>query len=112
MAQQEVNATLASDRLPLAAASARSARSTSGSGAVPASTQLSASSTSAPSRQLPKTGSAWPLLALVSILSIVMGLTLTVRRRPMHSTTAHGSWRQTIDSEQRQHPLDITRRKE
>ncbi len=32
-------------------------------------------------RRLPKTGSAWPLLALASILSIAMGLTLTVRRR-------------------------------
>ncbi len=32
-------------------------------------------------KKLPKTGSAWPLLALASILSIAMGLTLTVRRR-------------------------------
>ena len=32
-------------------------------------------------RKLPKTGSAWPLLALASILSIAIGLTLTVRRR-------------------------------
>ena len=32
-------------------------------------------------RKLPKTGSAWPLLALASILSIATGLTLTVRRR-------------------------------
>jgi hypothetical protein len=83
MTQQEVNATLASDPRALAAATAPTAsRSTSGSGATPASTQASAASSSA--RQLPKTGSAWPLLALASALSIFMGLTPTVRRRLMH----------------------------
>jgi len=34
-----------------------------------------------PARTLPKTASSWPLLALASMLSIAMALTLTVRRR-------------------------------
>jgi len=34
-----------------------------------------------PARTLPKTASSWPLLALASVLSIAMALTLTVRRR-------------------------------
>jgi len=32
-------------------------------------------------KTLPKTASAWPLLALAGILSMLMGLALTVRRR-------------------------------
>jgi LPXTG-motif cell wall-anchored protein len=48
-------------------------RSTSGSAAAPGDAPAA--------RKLPKTGSAWPLLALASILSIAMGLMLTVRRR-------------------------------
>ena len=73
MTEQQVNATLA-----------KAAPASGGAGAPAASR-----STSAPrrpprapaARKLPKTGSAWPLLALASILSIAMGLTLTVRRR-------------------------------
>jgi len=75
MTQQQVNATLAK---PAAADSGAGAGSTAAS----RSTSGSASSAAAPEpRKLPKTGSAWPLLALASILSIAMGLTLTVRRR-------------------------------
>ena len=88
MTQQQVNATLAKAAPGSGAAgTSAAARSTSGStsGSTLGSTSSSASAT-APSgtsaaRTLPKTGSAWPLLALASILSIAMGLTLTVRRR-------------------------------
>ena len=77
MTEQEVNATLA-----------RAAPASGGAAAPAASRSMSSRSGSprrppqAPApRTLPKTGSAWPLLALASILSIAMGLTLTVRRR-------------------------------
>jgi len=75
MTQQQVNATLAA--APAAGGAGAPAgvasRSTSGSAAA-------AAEAPAP-RRLPKTGSAWPLLALGSIMSIGMGLALTVRRR-------------------------------
>ena len=76
MTQQQVNATLAK---PAADSSAGA-----GAGSTAASRSASGSASSAAAaepRKLPKTGSAWPLLALASILSIAMGLTLTVRRR-------------------------------
>ena len=89
MTQQQVNATLAKAAPTSGAAAAPAApRSTAaapvttraaapGGASAPAATSASASA----ARQLPKTASAWPLLALVSILSIAMGMTLTVRRR-------------------------------
>ena len=74
MTEQEVNATLA-----------KAAPASGGAGAPAASRSMSspaaAPATTPAPRRLPKTGSAWPLLALASILSIAMGLTLTVRRR-------------------------------
>jgi LPXTG-motif cell wall-anchored protein len=74
MTQQQVNATLAKAAPESGAAGgAAASRSTSGSAAAPAAAHEA--------RKLPKTGSAWPLLALASILSIAMGLALTVRRR-------------------------------
>ena len=79
MTQQQVDATLAK-AAPAADAPAgapAASRSTSGSTPAPAAAPADAP---AP-RKLPKTGSAWPLLVLASILSIAMGLTLTVRRR-------------------------------
>jgi LPXTG-motif cell wall-anchored protein len=74
MTEREVNATLAKAAPPASggAGAPAAARSTS-SPAAPAEAPAA--------RTLPKTGSAWPLLALASILSIGMGLTLTVRRR-------------------------------
>ena len=77
MTQQQVNATLAK------------AAPTSGVGEAPAASRSTSGSATAPNaappapaaKKLPKTGSAWPLLALASVLSIAMGLTLTVRRR-------------------------------
>ena len=74
MTEQQVNATLAKAAPASGGAGAPAAsRSMSDSAAAPA--------TAPAARTLPKTGSAWPLLALASILSIAMGLTLTVRRR-------------------------------
>ncbi len=73
MTQQQVDATLAK----AAPAAEHASRATSGAPAAPA----TASATAPEPRKLPKTGSAWPLLALASILSIAIGLTLTVRRR-------------------------------
>jgi LPXTG-motif cell wall-anchored protein len=67
MTEREVNATVA-----------RSASGGAGAAGAPAS---GSSSAAAPARTLPKTGSAWPLLALASVLSLAMGLTLTARRR-------------------------------
>jgi LPXTG-motif cell wall-anchored protein len=77
MTQQQVDATLA-QAPPAAVAAAAPAAPRPTPAATPATTLASAAP--AP-RELPKTGSAWPLLALASILSIAMGLTLTVRRR-------------------------------
>jgi LPXTG-motif cell wall-anchored protein len=74
MTQQQVNATLAK-AAPAADATGSPAASRSTSGSTPAPAAAPAP------RKLPKTGSAWPLLALASILSIAMGLTLSVRRR-------------------------------
>jgi LPXTG-motif cell wall-anchored protein len=81
MTQQQVNATLAKAAPASGAASGAAAgapaasRSTSGAAPAPA----AAGGTHA--KKLPKTGSAWPMLALASILSIATGLMLTVRRR-------------------------------
>ena len=78
MTQQQVDATLAKAAPASGAAGAPAAsRSTAGSA-----TAAGGASAAAPgAKKLPKTGSAWPLLALVSVLSIAMGLTLTLRRR-------------------------------
>jgi hypothetical protein len=40
-----------------------------------------AAASAAPARTLPKTASSWPLVALLSVLSLGTGLVLTVRRR-------------------------------
>jgi len=93
MTDKEVNATLAA-----APAATRSAASSSAStrSAAPAAAPAPAATTaraeprassaqaptSAPAaKTLPKTASSWPLLALASLLSLAMGLALTVRRR-------------------------------
>jgi LPXTG-motif cell wall-anchored protein len=77
LTEQQVNATIA-----------RAAPASAGAGASAAVSRAAPSAAAAPTpaetpaaRTLPKTGSAWPLLALASILSIAMGLTLAVRRR-------------------------------
>ncbi len=76
LTEREVNATLAK-AAPASGGVPAASRSMSSPAAAPAEAPADAP---AP-RKLPKTASAWPLLALASILSIAMGLTLTVRRR-------------------------------
>jgi hypothetical protein len=88
MTEQQVNATLASaGAAPKGAASAAGARASSSSasrqGQAPLATASSGSAAAAP-RKLPKTASSWPLLALASLVSLVMGLTLTITRRFVH----------------------------
>jgi hypothetical protein len=89
MTQKEVDATV-----PVAAARANTASSaparTQSAAAAPAPAAQSSRSTAGTSsatpagqsaRALPHTASAWPLLALISLLSLAVGLTLTLTRR-------------------------------
>jgi hypothetical protein len=91
MTEQQVNATLAAaapaggggggaaksaSAAPAASASAPAAKSASASSAAPA-----ASGSGGAARTLPKTASSWPLLGVVSMLSLAVGLGLTIRRR-------------------------------
>ena len=75
MTEREVNATLAK-AAPASGGAPAASRSMSSPAAAPA-----APAEAPAPRRLPKTGSAWPLLAFASILSIATGLTLTARRR-------------------------------
>jgi hypothetical protein len=90
MTDQEVNATLATARASGASAAPAPAASASAATAAPAPATARAESTStsgtsaAPAgsaRTLPKTASSWPLVGLVSALSLAIGFGLTVRRR-------------------------------
>ncbi len=78
MTEKEVQASV-----PMASA----ARSSSASGAPSAARTTSPSSSGAPQAQnqtastLPKTATSWPFLALVSVLSLGLGLALTIARR-------------------------------
>jgi hypothetical protein len=101
MTEREVNATLAAAKAsggtsataapaPAPARSASSSSSSSGSASsrttaptsskAPAGSSGSAQSTSA-GRTLPKTASSWPLVVLMSALSLAIGFALTLRRR-------------------------------
>ena len=97
MTEQQVNATLAAAApggggagaagAP-AAKTAAGSSSAAGSGAAAGSASGSASASAAGAggagaagRTLPKTASSWPLLGLVSMLSLAVGLGLTLRRR-------------------------------
>jgi len=84
MTEKEVQATLAKGGAPAASAS-------SGAGAAGMKTQSSQSAaqtqSGAPSgaaRELPKTASSWPLLALVSVLLLAVGCALNFGRRFVH----------------------------
>jgi hypothetical protein len=87
MTQKEVNATLAKAAPAGAAASGGTTGSSSGtrsasSGNLASSGGGSAGSTPGGSgKTLPKTASSWPLVGLVSLLSLAMGAALTLRRR-------------------------------
>lgn len=74
MTKQEVQASV-----PTPAAAPAAAAATGGSTAPPP-----AAAAAAPARTLPKTASSWPLVALLSVLSLGTGLVLTVRRRLSH----------------------------
>jgi hypothetical protein len=90
MTEQQVNATLAapsaaSGGAPPAAAARAPSSSASRQAPAPQATTSSAPAAAAPAaKKLPKTASSWPLLALASIVSLVMGLALTIRRRFVH----------------------------
>ena len=81
MTRQEVQATIASPAAATAGSSAppSAARSTSPA-PVPAAATAPAPSP-ARAKTLPKTASGWPLLGLVSLLSLATGFGLTMRRR-------------------------------
>ena len=100
MTEREVNATLAAAKAPggssaaaaPAAAPARSASSSSSASAssrttapnsstAPAGSSGSASQSASAGRSLPKTASSWPLVVLMSALSLAIGFVLTLRRR-------------------------------
>jgi len=86
LTQQQVDATLAKAAPASGAGAAGTggagapAASRSTSGAAPAPAAAGSGSGAPAAKKLPKTGSAWPMLALASIFSIAMGLVLTVRR--------------------------------
>ena len=81
MTEQQVNATLAaSGGAPPAAAARAPSPSASQQAQAPQATASSGSAAPA-ARTLPKTASSWPLLALASIVSLLMGLALTIARR-------------------------------
>jgi len=87
MTEKEVQATVAKAAAPTGGAPQAAARtpSTQSASAAP----LSSSASSAPAAQppsagtrtLPKTASSWPLLGLASVLSLAIGLALTIGRR-------------------------------
>ena len=84
MTERQVNATLAtataaagSGGAPPAAAS-RAPSASASQGQAP---QATGSSAAAAPRTLPKTASSWPLLALASVLLLVIGLALAIRRQ-------------------------------
>jgi len=85
MTEKEVQATVPT----AAAAAATSGGGSSAPARTPTASSAPSSSTAANSgsaapggsgRTLPKTASSWPLLALASVLSLVVGLALMVRR--------------------------------
>ena len=84
MSERQVNATLATataasgGAAPPVAASRAPSSSASSQGQAP---QATSSSAAAAPRTLPKTASSWPLLALASILSLMIGLALAITRR-------------------------------
>ena len=81
MTQQQVDATLAA-AAPPAAPRPAAAPAPAPAPPPPASLQASAAPQGATApRTLPSTASSWPMLALASIVSLVMGLTLTIARR-------------------------------
>ena len=88
MTEQQVNATLAAASAPSGgappAAPARAPLPSASQQAQAPQATASSGSAAPAARTLPKTASSWPLLALASIVSLLIGLTLTVTRRFVH----------------------------
>jgi hypothetical protein len=93
MTEKEVQATLATSAGGGAASASapRAASATRGSSSTGASTAASNAAAGTPSqaptagmRTLPSTASSWPLVGLVSVLSLAIGVALTMRRRFVH----------------------------
>jgi hypothetical protein len=82
MTEKEVQATLAKGGAPAASASSGAAGMKTQSSQSAAQTQSGAPSGAA--RELPKTASSWPLLALVSVLLLAVGCALNFGRRFVH----------------------------
>jgi len=80
MTQQQVDATLAAAAAPAAPRPAPAAPAPPPPSLQAQNAPPQQAATAAP-RTLPSTASSWPLLALASIMSLVMGLTLTIARR-------------------------------
>ena len=83
MTEKEVQATLAKGGAPAASAASGTAGMKTQSSQSAAQTQSGAPSTGA-ARELPKTASSWPLLALVSVLLLAVGCALNFGRRFVH----------------------------
>jgi len=96
MTERQVNATLATASAGAGAGAGARAGAGAGSGGAPPAAasrapsssasqgqapQATGSSAAAAPRTLPKTASSWPLLALASILLLVVGLALAIRRQ-------------------------------
>src|SRR5687767_4591893 len=81
MTRQEVDATLAKpDAAPAGAARPTSAPP-AGAPAPSSAPAPGPAATTSRAKTLPKTASSWPLTGLISVLSLSMGLALTIRRR-------------------------------
>ena len=94
MTEREVNATLAAAKAAGGAAPAPARPSASSAGSTASARTTAPTSSTAPAgssgsvtqsasaaRTLPKTASSWPLVGLTSVLSLAIGLALTIRRR-------------------------------
>ena len=84
MTEKQVHATVPTATAANQAAGQASPARSSSSGGAAASTSTAATSGGTPgepARSLPKTASSWPFVALASVLSLVLGLGLTIARR-------------------------------
>jgi hypothetical protein len=78
LTEKEVNATLAASPAPTSGGSAAPVSAAARTSAPPS---MAPDAPAEPARRLPKTASTWPLVGLVSVLSLAIGLSLTIRRR-------------------------------
>jgi hypothetical protein len=79
MTQKQVDANLA--KAPAAPAAAPPAAPPAAAAAPAPSAPAAPAATTGSTRKLPKTASSWPILGLASVLSLALGLALTIRRR-------------------------------